>query len=203
MRIYNSAGVEKYETDELRVMSNSAFHPSSTVGYAVAGLVNATALTTGAIAANILYAFPIIAPPLRVTLKMLGFNVTTLSAGNARIGLYRNKAYNDLYPGELLADSGDISTGSTGVKQFNPATAIPLTPGEMYWLALVGNATPTLRALAMASIYPTLGLPAAGGTALQVGYSVAHAYAALPNPFTAAATILTAVPLPALFYQAD
>lgn len=201
MRTYGISGSEKIHQTDLRSMPFTAFHPPASAGYRIAALVNATALTTGAIAANTIYALPFVAPPTARKCAIIGFNVTTLAAGNARIGLYKNKAANDVYPGDLIVDSGSISTGTATVKSYNLPTPFELVPGELYWLVLHADAAPTLRAMAMAGVYPTLGMPTALGTAAQIGWSIATAYAALPNPFTAGAVAITAVPLPALFFS--
>lgn len=167
--------------------------------YYVAGMGGATALTTGAPTANVLRAFPLRCPLRRGTIDLLAFNVTTLLAGNARIGAYRNAdaAGQNLYPGALIADSGSISTGTAGVKTY--ATSISFSPGELLWLAYCSDAAATLRALAVAGCETdTLGLDTGMGTAPGIGYSVAHTYGALPATFTAGGAVISAVPLPAL-----
>jgi hypothetical protein len=167
--------------------------------YQIAGTVNSTALTTGGPTANVLRAIPFVCPARGGTIDQLAFFVATAVAGNARIGLYANTSAGNLYPGALIAGSGDIATGTTGLKTF--ATTQVLTAGAVYWLAIVSNLAPTLRCLALASMPPFLGLPAAFGTALQVGISRSFTYGALPNPFGAGGAGITAIPIPALGYR--
>ena len=163
-----------------------------------ANCANATALTTGAPTANVLRALPFIAPERRARLDRIAVNVTTLLAGNLRVGLYRNTSPGgqNLYPGALLADSGDISSGTAGVKSYTISQ--DLDPGEIYWLAHVGSVAATLRCLAVGGVGPLLGVSSALGTASSAGVSVAHTFGALPSTFTAGGAEITAVPIPAL-----
>jgi hypothetical protein len=167
--------------------------------YYIAGATGASALTTGAPTANVLRAFPFTCPARGGTIDQLAFNVTTLLSGNARIGIYANTSAGNLYPGALIAGSGDIATGTAGVKTF--ATTQVLSAGQVYWLAYVSSSAATLRCLALASMPPFLGLPMAFGTAWQVGISRAFTYGALPNPFGAGGAGITAIPIPALAYR--
>jgi hypothetical protein len=173
--------------------------PSS---YYYAGFGAGTALTTGAPSANILRAIPFIAPGRNSVISRLAFNVTTnVAATNARIGLYSSKSETNIYPGALLADSGNISTASNGVKTYDVKVA--LEPLGIYWLAIVGSGAPTLRCGAVAgSTVPKI-LPDAETmpTTRSLGLSVAHVFGALPNPFTAGAAYITAVPVPVLGYR--
>lgn len=201
--------IEIYDANGNRRTANPVPAPGGSVGghiggsgltsYAIAAMLSATALTTGAPTANVLRAFPLICPPRKGTIDQLAFNVTTLLAGNARIGAYRNadKAGQNLYPGALIVDSGDISTAAAGVKTY--ATSITFDPGELLWLTHVGSVAATLRCLGLAGIdVKLLGLGTALSTAPSLGISVAHAYAALPATFTAGGAFITAVPVPAL-----
>jgi hypothetical protein len=164
--------------------------------YSVAGLATATALTTGAPAVGTLRAFPWVAPAKPGTINQLAFNVTTLLAGNGRIGLYRNAGQGNLYPAALVADSGDISTVTTGVKTF--AISHTYEPGALYWLTYESSAAATLRCLAVGGCLAIHGLDTGLGTAPGVGISVARTYGALPTPFPAGGAVITAVPIPAL-----
>jgi hypothetical protein len=167
--------------------------------YQIAGMANATALTTGAPSANNLRALPFVAPARGGVIDQLAFNVTTLLAGNARIGLYKNTADGNLYPGDLVSgtDSGSISTVTTGVKTFT--VNVPLDPGRVYWLAHVCDAAATLRCLAVGGMWAALGLDSGLGTAPGFGITRAFTYAALPNPFgTTSPSVIGAVPIPAL-----
>jgi hypothetical protein len=154
-----------------------------------------TALTATAIVANTLYAMPFVVPK-SITLDRISIRVTSLSSGNARLGIYADGG--NIYPGSLVLDAGIVSTGSTGVKTITISQA--LTPG-MYWLVLVGSSTPTIRCFAIAGMIPMLGLDNGMGTAPGLYYSVAFSYAALPASYPGSATIGTATPIPAIYVR--
>jgi hypothetical protein len=151
-----------------------------------------TALTTGAIVANRLYAIPV--PFAEVSrLDRLAINVTTLGTGNARLGIYEDS---NAYPGKRLLDAGEVSIASTGVKALTISHL--LAPGRK-WLVLVSNGTPTLRAFAVASLINLLGYDNTLGTAGIFGFYVSFTYAALPAAFPGSPNLITAVPIPAVF----
>lgn len=159
------------------------------------------ALQSAALVANILRAMPFIAPARGGTLDRLAFAVTSFVAGNARIGLYTNTSDSVIYPDALLADSGSISTGSNGVKTYTLSQT--LTPGRMYWLAIVSDSTATIRTLNGASTGNLMGNPASFLVNPYVGLSVSFTYDVLPGTFTAGATPFnsTSTPVPALGYR--
>jgi hypothetical protein len=199
--VLDSAGVAKQTTAfNLAGLTPPAYQHvnggSSLSRYMVAGLANATALTTGAPAVGTLRALPWVAPAKPGTIDQLAFAVTTLLAGNGRIGLYRNIGQGNLYPAALVADSGSISTVTTGVKTFSINHTYE--PGALYWLTYESDSAATLRCLALANCWPINGLDTGLGTAPGVGISVARTYAALPTPFPTGGAVITAVPLPAL-----
>lgn len=158
-----------------------------------AGRVNATAGSTASFSNNLLRAIPFRAPSRGGTIDQLAFNVTTLIAGNARIGAYRSTSKSNLYPSTRIADSGDISTGAAGVKTY--ATSITLEPGELIWIVLVNSAATSMRSVPVGGLEAVYGVDATMPTTPGVGVSVAHAYAALPATFTAGgAALVVAVP---------
>ncbi len=165
--------------------------------YQVAGLANATALTAAAVSANTLYAVPFIAPAQGGAIDQLALNVTTLSAGNVRLGIYDNVSPANLCPGALIVDGGAVSTGTTGVKTFS--VDVNLTAGKLYWLACVFSATPSVRVIAVGGLWPVLGVTSLG-TAPNVGLSYSFTYAALPSTYSTTPTALTAA-VPALAYR--
>ena len=163
----------------------------------IAGTINCSALTTGAPTANVLRAFPLVAPRRGGTIDRIAINVTTAVAGNAIVGIYDSLDHpSKLYPGRLLEGSSSISTGSTGIKSL--ALSRSLTGGALYWLVHVGSAAPTLRCCPVGAMSPILGLGSALGTAPSVGISVAHTFAALPAIFPIGGAYITAVPIPAI-----
>lgn len=95
---------------------------------------------TFTIVANQLYARPFSISE-SISFTKIGINVQVLSAGNARLGIY---TWVDGLPAALVLDAGTVSTGSTGDKEI--AITQTLTAGA-YGLAIICNATPTLRGL--------------------------------------------------------
>ena len=102
-----------------------------------------------------------------------------------------------MYPGALIFDTGSISTGSTGLKNTTITAGLQTMQPGLYWLAWETDAN-AIQIRGMSStnaiIAAMFGLSTGWGTAQGYGYSVAHTYGALPDPYTAAATILTTAP---------
>ena len=205
----DSSGNERQSRGyDFRGMSFQGFQHTNLLSgissFYVAGENSAGALVTGAPSAGTLRAFPFVAPFKGGTIDQIAFEVTTLLAGNGRIGLYNNRGSStgndgDIYPFTLLSDSGSISTGTTGVKTF--ALSQALTPGQLYWLVYLSDAAATLRCLPLSGMWPIHGVPSTFGAAPQVGISRAFAFAALPSPFGSGGAAITAVPIPALGYR--
>jgi hypothetical protein len=128
-------------------------------------------------------------------LDRIAIIVTTLLAGKVHFGIFADSGV--VYPSSLLLDSGEFDTGTTGVK--TATINLTLNPG-LYWAVIVGNAAPTLRALATGGAAAILGLDSGLGTASGLGYTVAFTYAALPATFPAGATVLTGT-VPAIFVR--
>ena len=143
-----------------------------------------TASTTLAVAANILYAIPFFVP-VTATYTTIAIEVTTLKAGsNIRLGIYRDSGG---VPGALVLDAGTVSGGAVALVSI--VIAQSLTPG-WYWLAGLASDTPTVRASNISGALRMLGGLTGLDTANHVGWSVAQAYGALPNPFTAGGALL-------------
>jgi hypothetical protein len=159
----------------------------------LAGLAANGTLSTGAPSANNLRALPFATGKV-ITLDRIGINVTTLSAGNVRLGIYADDGNG--YPGSLVLDAGAQSTGTTGVKELTISQA--LAANTLYWLAILGDAAPTIRTIPIAQCLPFLGLDSAYGTALGVGWVAALTYGALPATFTAGGSAIAADPVPAI-----
>lgn len=165
--------------------------------YQVAGLANATALTAAAVTANRLYAVPFVAPTHGGVIDQLALNVTTLAAGNTRVGIYDNVSPMNLCPGLLIVDGGAVSTGTTGVKTFS--VNVNLTAGKLYWMACVFDAAPSVRTISVSGMWAILGLTALG-TAPNVGVYYSFTYAPLPSVYSTTPTAMTAA-APALAYR--
>lgn len=147
-------------------------------------LCEATTSTTLAIAANILYAMPIFVP-LTTTYTVIAIEITTLKAGsNIRLGIYSDT---NGAPNALVLDAGIVSGGAVALVTI--AINQKLTPG-WYWLVALASDTPTVRATNNSGAFPMLGRLTGLDTANHVGWSVAQAYGALPNPFTGGGALL-------------
>jgi hypothetical protein len=144
-------------------------------------------VTTGtfAVAAGQLYASPIFIPKKQL-FTVISIEVTTLSVGSVRLGIYRDSGGQ---PGALVADSGVLSTSTTGAK--SATIAATLAPG-WYWLASVFSVTPTVRAFTTGQAMVMLGVLANTEAINYMGVRVAFAFAALPDPFTGGSTLINA-----------
>lgn len=154
-----------------------------------AGAIAGTSTSTLTVTADRFYALPFIAPPRAAVVNYGAIGVTTLAAGNVRVGLYSNTSPVNLYPAALLWDSGAISTGTTGAKSGTPN--VTLTPGELYWAAALFDAAPTVRCVVQAAMAPILGHDSVLTNAPQCGYQASLAYAALPSTYPASAAALS------------
>lgn len=139
--------------------------------------------TTFTVTANVHYALPFILDK-RTQFQALAAAVTTLHASNFRLGLY---AHENGLPGSLILDAGEVSAGSTGVKDF--AASLTLDPG-IYWLTSVYAGTPTMRAAGFhtaAANTPELAQLLGIGTPGTFDTRVSNAltYGALPATFGA------------------
>lgn len=160
--------------------------------YPVGMLCQNVALGTVAPGANSLKAIPFWLPGVPNLITKIGLKVTTLSAGAIRLGIYADKGEPTLYPHRLVLDAGTVNVGATGVKS---GTLRQSLPRGLYWLAMIGNSTPTISAFASYGWVP-LGYSEAG--VANTYLAKAETYGALPNPFPAGATAATAA-LPYVF----
>lgn len=161
----------------------------------VGGLIGSLAPITGTPSIDTIRAFPLLFTR-GGTIDRIAINVTTELAGNARLGIYKATNNINLYPGSLIADSGALSTSTTGVKA--AVLDVKLQPNELYWLAHLGSSAATLRGLSVGNCYPIFGIDSALSNALGIGIGAAQAYGALPANFPAGGTIITAAPIPVI-----
>ncbi len=147
-------------------------------------------VSTNTLTASRMYATPIIVARA-ITVEEIAIEVTTGDAGKvARVGIYNNGT--NLYPGTLVIDGGEVSVA--GVALVTAAIADTVLTKGIYWLAVVGDGTPTLRGWASDDWwFPILGRDPAMLTRWHNHWYVALAYTAgvttLPDPFTAGATL--------------
>lgn len=175
----------------------------------IAGMADYVALITATTGptVNTLYAMPF---PVSRTTKFdtIECEVTTLGSGsNLRMGIYRDDG--NLYPGALIFDSGNISAASTGAKTATITSTLQVFPPGMYWLTYENSATvPLIRCLPGSGYLAVLGYATPfSTTAPGYAYTVAHTVGALPDPYTASATVVTAAsavgaPIPAVALRA-
>lgn len=152
---------------------------------------------TAAINKDIIYATPFLSPARGGLLYTVQTRFGAIAAGNVRLGVYANVAdERDMYPGELLFDSGSItlvaSTDLFAVCQLN------LDPLRYYWIAWIVDVNQAAASTRGSGTAPgggqELGVLATSGTAFNESLSVANAYGAFPDPFPASATWGTVAP---------
>ena len=120
------------------------------------------------------------------TIDRLCFRVTTAAAagGLARMGIYQATGETNLYPNNLIVDTGTISTTTTGIKNFTVNVA--LAANTLYWFVInFGTAAPSILQFDAGSVFPVLGMSADLFTDNGVGWVVAQTFGALPDPFPA------------------
>lgn len=159
-------------------------------------------LTSMTASANTLYAVPHIFTAAHRIVD-LGLDTVT-GSGNGRVGIYdsRDDLAGNPYPNRLLYETGstDISTAAVDTLA---AVDVDVEPGRIYWFAFCASGTPTMRAVGRSLLVPILGWPATLGADPNCGYTVAHTYAALPDPFPDGATAFSSAALPAIFMRLD
>jgi len=141
---------------------------------------NTTGYSTGYIpATNRMYS-QVICFPEGITIDQLAIYIYTAAAagGVARMGLYADNGA--LYPGQLIYDSGEISTTTTGPKTAAPPSPIVIAKATPFWTCLLcGVAVPKLKS-SNSSYQPTLGTDNVGEGWLFNGFAASIAYGALP-----------------------
>jgi hypothetical protein len=166
--------------------------------YYVANCNGGTALGTVASVANSMWAVPFV-PSEDCSIDTILIEVTTLLAGNARVGVYSDDG--NLHPNALLGESttGSVSNGTVGVKTFSFTTPVALKGGTTYWLALATSVAVTLRAVPVASAVNVLGFGATVG-AVSGGFCwrSSFTFAALPSTFPTTSEAIIAATFPAI-----
>lgn len=148
--------------------------------YSTPGVFGVNVSTIG-LAVDRVYYGPI-KPPTQITIDQVAVEVTAAAAASSvlRIGLYN--AGLDWQPTSLVQDFGTVASDSTGVKTITLGSPLTLAPGR-YVTAILGNGTPTLRAVRVAG---SDGVLVAVGTGPFAGaWRGPQAYGALPGTGTA------------------
>lgn len=126
----------------------------------------------------------------------ISFNITTgAGASQARAGIYLDSG--NMYPGKLYYDTGAISTVAAAVKDTTITAGLQVLASGLYWLAWECDTT-GLQVMShgtAGTIQALLGRPATlTATVNSYGYSVAHTFGALPDPYTAGGGTLQSSP---------
>lgn len=137
--------------------------------------------TTRAItSANLAHAIPFVAPRRTgVTLDRIAINATA-AAGNVRLALFDEVGG---IPTNRITDFGAVA--ASGVSSITISQA--LTPGKRYFLCMVFDNTPTLRALSSNGTYVSLGTDNTLGTVAGSFITATMTYGAWASTFPTAA----------------
>jgi len=122
----------------------------------------------------------------------ISFEITTGGAAGSvgRCGIYKATSGTDIYPKDLIVDSGEFDCTSATVK--TASISIYLQPNTLYWFViLVGTNAATFRLQSTSTPNSCMGIPATFGSLSRLGLSVATTYGALPSTFTAGAAFAT------------
>lgn len=160
--------------------------------------VTNAALTALALTTSRIYLIPFI-PAADISISSLAIGVTTAAASaTAAIGIYSNKVVsgND-QPDVLLASTSAFSVATATT--VTSTLSYTFTNNTIYWIALISNGAPTIRALAVGSVMPLLGINA-GSTASNTYYFSAGSGIILPSTYNLSLTIATGV-VPAIYYS--
>lgn len=123
--------------------------------------------------------------PVAQSFDRIAINVTSLAAGNARLGIYADSGA--VYPGELMLDAGVVTTGTVGIRALT--INLMLAPG-LYWLARLQDAAPSLQGLSPAGMI-ALGSEDLGISACT-GYRLARPYGdGFPGSFPSGVPYIT------------
>ena len=158
---------------------------------------------------NTLYAMPFIVSRV-TTFDAISYELTTQgSASQVRLGIYNDTGA--CYPNALIFDSGNVTgTNPIGEKSATITASLQKFQPGLYWLTYENSATvPQIRCLPGAgSCIGILGWASPfGANPPGICYTVNHTVGALPNPYTASATIRNTVsavgsPIPAVALRA-
>ena len=121
----------------------------------------------------------------------IAVSLSALEAGkNMRVGIYRNKGVNNLYPGALVIDLGLIDLNLGIGDSPCPAQVPPVSlAAGLYWIGAVDDGVLGSSMLCWSSdqSLKLLPPPNVGGSCLH-GISIVQAFGALPDPFPAGGT---------------
>jgi hypothetical protein len=162
------------------------------------GQVTNVALTTLALTASRIYLIPFISLA-DIKISNVAVEVTTAaSGGSAVIGIYSNKLSNgNDQPDALLASTSSLSVASTGA--VSASLSYTFTKNTVYWIALISNKAPTIRALPIGAVMPLLGT-STGSTASNTYYYSSGSGTTLPSSYNLSLTVANGV-IPAIYFS--
>lgn len=172
--------------------------------YTAGAHFNATTMSTVAVPANGLRAYPVIFPH-EITIDQIAWVVTTAAAtGLMRAAIYGSNA-NGVPDGTALVASGEVSSSTTGTK--TQAVSYTLSAYTQYWLALwSGTASTTVRGHPIGSLSAVFHNPAATSSYTGIGitstYSTAGAFPTLTaSNFSNVSNWLAGAVIPAVYLR--
>jgi hypothetical protein len=162
------------------------------------GQVTNVALTTVSLTSSRIYLIPFISLA-DIKISNVAVEVTTAAnGGSAVIGIYSNKLSNgNDQPDALLASTSSFSVASTGA--VSASLSYTLTKNTVYWIALISNKAPTIRALPIGAVMPLLGT-STGSTASNTYYYSSGSGTTLPSSYNLSLTIANGV-IPAIYFN--
>ena len=162
------------------------FPPPHVSGRFYDSIIATGATTTLVLSVNTLYGVYFTVPK-RATYVVLQLEVSSAAAAGKllRLGIYNDS---DGVPGSLVLDGGTVLADATGSRSV--VISQVLNPGG-YWLAVVSDGTPTVRANNLTSGAHWHGFTSGTDVTVHMGWSVAFTFAALPTPFTAGGALMT------------
>lgn len=192
----------------------SYYHKSGSAGelgqrYYFSGILgagyNGLGVNTTALTANRLYASALYGGRGIVISRVMTWVTTVGTSTKLRFGIYNVTAGSAgaLYPTSLLVDFGEVSTTTTGLKEITGLTQA-LDAGKFYAAAIVNDANATVTACRSNTVNGEgdAWLGVNSSLAGAIGVFVTHAYAALPDPFPAAAGATATNIVPSMIYTA-
>lgn len=179
--LYNThvAGLDAHTRNMLQTFRTGQYLPNI--------LLNRYTYGASTLVADTLYATPFLVVRT-LTVDKLVIRCHATDAGQfVRLGIYEDGT--NLYPGDLLVDAGTAELTPIGQKDITISGDQQLVSG-IYWMALVSDSNAgqvTDRRIQI----PILGAVSTDSRNNYSGWSVAQAYGALPDPFTAAGSAMT------------
>lgn len=137
-----------------------------------------------ALTANTLYTTPFFGLKA-ATITKIGLYIATGDSGKkARLGIYEGD--DDVYPGDLVSDCGEIDVNSGGLKEItglNIAIA-----GKLYWFVIISDGSPQITRINPAYAWNIIGSVDYTTGNLKSSWQKSNTYGSLPDPFPASAT---------------